>query len=180
MNNLFSMSGQTVLLIHLNKPFPNPICPAVMDPFSFSFSSCLHLLSIQVWQLLPAHADSLSVCTLSASWGWLGETAPPHFYYLNYFHVCWCCFRAADEREPEGHTRCVGSACSSSVFFICLGYDPGLSSVIIFFWYVSHPTFLFHISVSVIIYFYWFSFFQVSQKLVFFFFFFFKLLFLNY
>lgn len=43
---------------------------------------------------------------------------------------------------------------AACVFFIWLGYDPGLSSVIIFFfffcvWYVSQPVFLFHISSAV-------------------------------
>lgn len=122
--------------------------------FFIFFSSCLHSLSIQVWHLRPAHAGSISVCTLSAGWGWLGGL-PLHTYITWTIFMCaGCFFRAADERDPERRTRCVGSACSLSVFFIWLGYDPGLSSVNIFcfyscVWYVSQPVFLFHISTAV-------------------------------
>lgn len=96
---------------------PKPICFAVMGPFlhflKMFFSSCLHSLSIQVWHLCSAQAHSLSVCTLSARWGWLGEQSLHIFISWTIFTSASCCFRAADERDA----LCVGSTCSLSVCF---------------------------------------------------------------
>lgn len=81
------------------------------------------------------------VCQRRITWG----TTPPHFYYMNNFPVCWLLLQM---KETQRRTRCVGSACSLSVFFIWLGLDLGLSSVIMF--YFSTP--VFHIMVNLYFY----------------------------
>lgn len=91
------------------------------------FTSCLHLLSIQVWHLRSAHAGSISVYTLSVSWGWLGELPLHTFITWTIFMCAACFFRAADEREPERRTRCVGSACS--FISVCFSFDLDMIQV---------------------------------------------------
>lgn len=110
--------------------------------FFIFFSSCLHSLSIQLWHLL---AGSLSVCTLSAGWGWLGQLPLHTFITWTIFMCAGCFFRAVDERDLERCTRCVGSAWSLECVFhltwiwsrsvFCHNFFPPCV------WYVSQPVF---------------------------------------
>lgn len=146
-----------------NKPcFPNPICSAVTGPLLHFFSSSSHPVSTRCTpSRYDIFAGSISVCTLSEGWGWLGELPLHTFITWTIFVCAGCVFRAADERDLVRRTRCVGSACSLSACFsfdldviqVCL-----LSSCPFFFciWYVSQPVFLFHISSAVShIFLYW-------------------------
>lgn len=116
--------------------------------FFILFSSCLHSLSIQVWHLRSAHTGSISVCTLSAGWGWLGELPLHTFITWTIFMCAGCCFRAADERDPGRRTRCVGSACSLSV---CFSFDLDMIQVCLLSSFLSF-SFMFDMLVSLYFY----------------------------
>lgn len=102
--------------------------------FSFS-SSCLHSLSIQVWHLYFAHAGFISVCTLSVGWGWLGELPLHTFITFTDFMLLLQSCRWKGVREKQ--SMCGISMQLNCVVFIWLGYNPSLSSVIIFLFFSS-------------------------------------------
>lgn len=99
-------------------------------------------------------AGPISVCTLSAGWGWLGELPLHTFITWTIFMRAGGFFRAADERDLQRRTRCVGSTCSLSVCFsfdlemiqVCLLSSLSSFSLSFRVWYVSQPVFLSHIS----------------------------------
>lgn len=136
-------------LVIVNKTlfFPIAECSAVTGPlpsilFAF-FSSCPRSLSIQVWHLLSAEAGSISVCTLSAGWAWLGEI-------LLQTLITWTVGSELQMKEMQRDTLGVWD---QSVFFIGLGYHPCLSSVLILFFFfqclICYSVFLLRISCAV-------------------------------
>lgn len=132
------------------------MCSAVMapspGPFFIFCSPCLHSFSIRLSHAL--FTGPTSVCTLSAGRGWLREL-PLHIF------ITWTIFMwatrlssAGDERGLERYCRCVGSAWSWSVFFMWLGWGPGLFHLSCFFpslylCTVGKSAFLLHILSSV-------------------------------
>lgn len=136
-------------LVIVNKTlfFPIAECSAVTGPlpsilFAF-FSSCPRSLSIQVWHLLSAEAGSISVCTLSAGWAWLGEI-------LLQTLITWTVGSELQMKEMQRDTLGVWD---QSVFFIGLGYHPGsffCPRFILFFFSVWYVT-LFFCSVSLVL-----------------------------
>lgn len=111
----------------LNKPWAyNPICSAVMAPLLHFFSFSSHPVFTRFPSRYDIFAGSISVCTLSSGSGWLGELPLHTFITWTIFICAGCFFRAADERDLERRTRCVGSACRLSV---CFSFDLDMIQV---------------------------------------------------
>lgn len=134
-------------LLRVNELFFSKESSAVTVVF-YQFFNILLLLSALAFR--PGMtSSSASVCTLSAAWAWLGEKLL-HTFITRVILMCAGCWSgAADERDVETHTRCVGSQCvfhltwTWSSSFFCHRFS------LFFMWWMFVSLFICSISPSI-------------------------------